>query len=258
MLFKTSPWNKRCDVKTKGKTELLSRNSSLVTYTSQPRPRGTKIKRSHLMITLSVNKNIVTINIKYSASTRNVDLHSSYTYTTYKYSCSFCFVTVMSDKWIKISSCACVLIISGILFLLSIPVGNYRGLSGYQEEIKTNYNVFEHGAPVLFPWYFWLHAEYENTFSGIICLSTKTDGRPRTPFKRSGCILKTRQCVSTARWCKQGKNSSQQNRAHQASELARSCMSITRTSRQDILWWYFSMTFICTVLIMKRSLRANY
>lgn len=49
------------------------------------------IERRHLMITLSVDKNRVTINIKYSsACTRNVDLHSSYTYTYSAVSILFC------------------------------------------------------------------------------------------------------------------------------------------------------------------------
>ena len=74
------------------------------------------IDRHHLMIKLSVDKIVVTINIKGSAYTRNVDLHSSYK-KTYSAVMSSCFVAVMSDKCTN--SCVCFLIISRVLFVFA-------------------------------------------------------------------------------------------------------------------------------------------
>ena len=147
------------------------------------------------MITLSVNKNRVTINIKYSAYTRNVDLHSSYTYTTYTsvFSGSSCFVTVMSDKYIKISSCACFLVISGVLFAFSYILRNYRSPLGYQGENKTItfsnrelqcdlHHIFDDPLKMKTP-----------SLKSFIRVSTAQELRLRGLL-----ILKTRQCVSTA------------------------------------------------------------
>ena len=64
-----------------------------------------------------------------------VNLHR-YKFRTLAIQTNICFVTNMSHKCIKISSCACFLVFSGVLLVLSVP-GTYRIPFGYQGEIKT-------------------------------------------------------------------------------------------------------------------------
>ena len=150
----------------------------------------------------------------------------------------------MSDKCI---TCACFLATSGVLFVLSFTLGTHNlRPSGYQEENKAITVTF----PNLNPPYSWLHTEDKNTFIRITYSSINSDGRPRTPFKWSSCILISRQCVSTASWCEQGTNLSQQNSAHQPCE--RNLVSITGTGGTcterrifcgDIFWPHFPKPF---------------
>ena len=89
------------------------------------------------MITLSVDKNILNINIKYTAPALETSIYTRATHICI-WLFPFCFVTVMSDKCIKIRSCACFLVISGALFTLSLTgVTNYTRSFGNQEESKT-------------------------------------------------------------------------------------------------------------------------